>query len=271
MMRLKNETKNAGKVIKLTSLLGLSAMFIVGGVAHTNLYAATITSVAFARQMPDGYSKPNYVVTVKGNSEKATDVELAANDAAEIMSQEIYRYLGTNISGKTLEISYRDARRAYKSSWQGYIKMDPMCTISVNIDSVTGEINFVSRTALKPVESIKNDGEIVYHEDVQKKYKNKFTSEQKKVETLIAQSGVLPEQVKSITYDRLDSGYYYDETHQDENHPLGELVNHEMKVETVSGKVYVITLSEDFTRIEGIETPEYVKAFEACLPVTVYR
>lgn len=274
-MLLSNETiKNSLKGLKISGVIGLSALFSTTCLINSNLYAATsspatcnvseLTS-SLNRQIPTGYIKANYTLKISENSEPTTANELTASDAAEIMAQEIYRYLHINLEGKTIELTHNlTVREGYKPSWHTNIDLDKLCTLHVDIDSVTGETNFVIRNQLIPMSAVDPSLENAFHEDLEKSYTNKFNSNIENIKSLITNSGLIPEKITSITYNNLRAFTKYDGPIGQEK-PIGVLLSHDLDVTTESGKKYRLNVSEDFTRIDGIYMPDYVTSSDAAI------
>ena len=92
-----------------------------------------LTSTLY-RQAPTGYVKPSYQYKISNSSAPLAATELSATDAAEIMSQEIYRYLKVDITGKTIELSHGVSKISSRPGWHGTLQIDSLCTIRLFID-----------------------------------------------------------------------------------------------------------------------------------------
>jgi hypothetical protein len=269
MILSKQIFKNSLRGLRISGLAGLSALLITGGFVYNNLYAATITPTDYNmseltstlyRQAPTGYVKPSYTYKVSEYSTKTTANELSAVDAAEIMSQEIYRYFKVDITGKTIELSHGVGKTSTKPSWHGTLQMDSLCTIRMNIDSVTGELSFIKREILKPITS--DSPQTI--DAIKQTITRNLDINCKKVEALIVASNYLPEKIKSVTYNT-SRGLTRFEGEIGKEKEIGELIAHIFNVTTVSDKTYEFTISEDLTRIDGIYTPEYVAQMNATI------
>lgn len=269
MILSKQIFKNSLKGLKISGLAGLSALLITGGFAHNYLYATTITPTNYNiseltstlyRQAPADYVKPAYKYIISDYSTKTTTNELSAADAAEIMSQEIYRYFKVDITGKTIELSHNVSRISSRPHWHGTLKMDSLYTIRLSIDSVTGEISFIDRQLAQPATS--ETSETI--EDLKRPILSNLDANCKKAEDLIAASGYLPEKIKSVIFDG-STGLYLYEGPAGKEKIIGEIRGHKFNITTVSDKTYQFTLSEDLTRIDGIDTPQYVTELNATI------
>ena len=274
MLLTKQILKNSFQGLKLTGVIGLSAILITTSFMHNALYAATSTVATnnvseltnvLARQIPVNYVKPNYTLQISEYSEPTTANELTTIDAAEIISQEAYRYLNVSLEGKTLELCHSlNDRGISKPTWHANIIIDRFCTLHVKIDSVTGEVHLVTRDQLIPMEKVDPSLENAYHEDIEKKYTERFNANRSKIAILISNSGFIPEKVKSLAYHNLRAGTYYDGPVGKEQ-PKGVLLSNEIDVTTESGKIYRMTFSEDFTRIDGIDMPDFVASSDTLI------
>ncbi len=273
MIFSKQIIKNSMKGVKISGIFGLSALVITGGLIHNTLYATTITPTTYNisqltstlyRAVPNGYTKPSYKFTVDPESTSPTTNELSSTDAAEIISQEIYRYFKVTISGKTIELFHNSQDADDKPYWGGSVVIDSNCYIYVNIDGVTGEVNSVRRNHTTSDHLIANPSKDAKQlekqidataADLIKTIDNNAKANSKKIQDLITSSGFIPETIKSITYNRCGLTIDYK--------AVSITLKPAFNVVTTSGKVYLITLSEDFTRIEGLMLLKPVAASDA--------
>ena len=262
MILSKQILKNSMKGLKISGIIGLGTLVITGGLVHNTLYATTITPTTYNiseltstlyRTVPNGYTKPPYKFTIDPESTNPTTNELSSTDAAEIISQEIYRYFKVTISGKVIELIHSPADKDDKPHWSSSVDIDSNCRIYVNIDSVTGEVNSFRRSSKSSNHLIANpskDPKIMEKQvdataaDLIKVIDSNAKANSKKIQDLIASSGFIPETIKSVTYNRCGVAIYYE--------PTRITLEPAFKVVTTSGNIYLITLSEDFTSIEGL-------------------
>lgn len=262
MILSKQILKNSIKGLKITGIIGVGTLLITGGLIHNTLYATTITPTTYNiseltstlyRTVPSGYTKPSYKFTIEPESTSPTTNELSSTDAAEIISQEIYRYFKVTISGKTIDLFHSPDRLDAKPYWSGCVDIDSNCYISVNIDGVTGEVNSVrrdNRTFNHPIANPSKDAKKLEKQidttaaSLIKVIDSNAKANSKKIQDLITSSGFIPEAIKSVTYTRCGVAIDYN--------PVYITLEPRFKVVTTSGKVYSITLSEDFTSIEGL-------------------
>ncbi len=130
-MLSKQILKNSIKGLNVCMLAGIGTLLVTVGIMHNNLYASTtiptnydiseITSTLY-RSVPAGYIKPSYKFEVDPDRNTPSINELSADEAAEIIAQEMYRYFKTDISGKTLRLSYFEG---FIGSNNEVIKSDP--------------------------------------------------------------------------------------------------------------------------------------------------
>ena len=262
MILSKQILKNSMKGLKISGIIGLGTLVITGGLVHNTLYAATITPTTYNiseltstlyRAVPNGYTKPSYKVTIDPESGSPTSNELSATDAAEIISQEIYRYFKVTISGKTIELFHSPADKVDNPHWIGRVDIDSNYRISVNINTVTGEVNSIGRRSKSinhPIANPSKDAKQLAKQidttadSLIKDIDRNAKANSKKIQDLIASSGFIPETIKSVTYNRCSVLINYN--------PVYITLEPIFKVATTSGKDYSITLSEDFTSIKGL-------------------
>ena len=262
MLLSKQILKNSLRGLKISGILGLSTLVITGGFIHNALYAATITPTTYNiseltstlyRAVPSGYTKASYNFIVNPGSTNPSTNELSSTVAAEIISQEIYRYFKVNIPGKTIELFHNSQDADDKSSWGGRVNIDSSCSIYVNIDSVTGEVNSVRRSSMTSNHLIanpsKNPEEMEKQvdataADIVEVINSNAKANSQKIQDLITSSGFIPETIQSITFRRCGIAIHYE--------PVSITLEPAFSVVTTSGKNYIVTLSEDLTSIEGL-------------------
>lgn len=273
MLLSKQILKNSIRGLNVCMLAGVGTLLVTGGILHNNLYASTtiptnydiseITSTLY-RSVPTGYVKPSYKFKVDPNCDTPSANELSASEAAEIIVQEMYRYFKTDISGKTLSLDYTPQTIAadnyvLKSSWSGSLDLGSEHGIYISIDSVTGEVTYLSRDSLLPEHYISNpskDAKKLKKQiddtiaELEKKLENVIKSDPKRIQDIqnvIAASGFIPENIKSIAFDYCSTAVDYSDKTK-----IGLTVDACFRVVTVSDKSYYVVLCEDLTRVVSI-------------------
>ena len=276
MLLSKQILKNSIRGLNVCMLAGIGTLLITGGILHNNLYASTtiptnydiseITSTLY-RSVPTGYVKPSYKFKVDPNCTTPSANELSASEAAEIIAQEIYRYFKADISGKTLSLYYTPEiididNHVLKPSWSGSLDLGSEPSLYISINSVTGEVNALSRGSLLPEHYISNpskdDKKLEKQIDdttaeLEKKLENVIKSDPKRIQDIqnvIAASGFILENIKSVAFDYCRTAVDYSDKTK-----IGLTVQANFKVVTESDKSYYVTLCEDLTHVNGISTP----------------
>ena len=270
MLLSKQILKNSIKGLNVCMLAGISTLLVTGGIMHNNLYASTtiptnydiseITSTLY-RSVPAGYIKPSYKFKVDPNCTMPSANELSADEAAEIIAQEIYRYFKENISGKTIDLYYTPESPNNRAFWGGGVGMDTNNDFYVCIDAITSEVVGIGRNSDSPKYLISNppkDSEKIFEkgealgkkikEDIEKNIK----SNPQKIQDIIVASGFISETIKSVTYDTCSISVLCE-------NEVGINVAPRFKVITTSNKTYLITLSEDLTQINSLEIFNWLK------------
>ena len=276
MLLSKQVLKNSIKGFSICMLASIGTLLVTEGIMHNNLYASTtiptnydipqITSTLY-RSVPTGYIKPSYKFEVNPNCETPSANELSAGEAAEIIAQEMYRYFKTNISGKTLRLSYYEGfigpnNEVIKSKWSGLLDLDSEDAFYVSIDSVTGEVTYICRNSLLSPHYISNPSKDANKlekqidntaNELEKTLENVIKSDPQKIQDIqqvIAASGFIPESIKSVTFNicRIQPVLHTE-------NKIGITVYAEFEVVTVSDKSYSVTLSEDLTRVRSVNMP----------------
>ncbi len=102
-------------------------------------YSSTVSNVTKVT-IPDGYVKANYQIKIMGTA-KASENEVTAEKAAELGAQDLWRIFNSDLSNKTIEMSYAAVNEHHpRAEWLGVIKVDENLFYLFSIDALTGEL-----------------------------------------------------------------------------------------------------------------------------------
>lgn len=255
--------KNSMEGIKIVGTIGLCSAFLIGGFLQNNLYATTIVPVSYDvstltstlyRKVPEGYVKPNYKVEVDSYSDPITANELSSNEIAEIISQEFYRFFKSNLSGKTLSMIHITEDNYYPY-WVSSVDIDANTYLGIRVNGITGEIFSIHKDFNNPTHLISNPSKNIEELEKQadalaapiiKKIDNTAKANSQKILELISASGFISEPIESVTYNGCNKGVNCVQ-------PQGITLYPHFKVVSTSGNVYLITLSEDLSEVNGFQ------------------
>lgn len=127
-------------IVGAAAILG-SCTLLCGGITQLALTTETskvekVPTNYSAASSPDsqdamkGYTKANYKVVVSPNSSALPKNSVSAEQAAEIGAQNIWKFFGTSLEGKTIEVQYHKMDNV----WTGWVELGERRTPTTNVD-----------------------------------------------------------------------------------------------------------------------------------------
>lgn len=98
-----------------------------------------------ANQAPAGYVKAAYQTKLSEFSGQPGIQDLSLEKAAEIGAQNLWRFFGVDLTGKTIDMSYYTPSDSPRAQWEGIVFINKVPSYSFSIDAITGEYRTVGQ------------------------------------------------------------------------------------------------------------------------------
>ncbi|MEN6328655.1 MAG: hypothetical protein ABFD18_20920 [Syntrophomonas sp.] len=107
---------------------------------------STAVNQAQPNQVPAGYVKAAYQTKLSEFSGQPGIQDLSMEKAAEIGAQNLWKFFGVDLTGKTIDMSYyTPTDSSPRAQWEGIIFINKVPSYSFSVDAITGEYRTVGQ------------------------------------------------------------------------------------------------------------------------------
>lgn len=251
--------KNSLKGCTVTVLVGTCTLLCTQALMAHQLSTSTLMSTSYTaskvsatlnRKVPEGYVKTAYKVEddtiyqeIGFNVSPATDSELSREEAAEIVTQEIFRLSKTNLTDKTIKMTHLLPSNSTCEVWHATVDINDNLSFNVFLNAHTGELLTIEKH-INSKNTITSEQADVICEKIYKTLEENRVDYTTKAQDLITKSGLIPEAIKSCNY--IGFGIT----------GAGE-PKYFFEVTTASGQEYQFGAFNNFTEVIELHTPAY--------------